>query len=162
MTILQNHWLFYKSSWTNGERLLCFLFFYPFNKGNWSSPLFSSCNPRSFHKPGKAPEVVPEVIDKIYDEVVKAYTEHTVTNPIKFKKKLDKVRRQGYAMSIEEITKNNYSIAVPVRDQSGKIACAITVVGPLSRVKKGKLEQFIKIMKDAALDASERLGYYEE
>lgn len=104
----------------------------------------------------------PEVIDQIFAEGVKAYTEHTITNPIKFKKELDKVRRQGYAMSIEEITKNNYSIAVPVRDMSGKIACAITVVGPLSRINKGKLEQFIKIMKEAALDASERLGYDEE
>lgn len=104
----------------------------------------------------------PEVIDKIFEEGVKAYTEHTITNPIKFKKELEKVRRQGYAMSIEEITKNNYSIAVPVRDMSGKIACAITVVGPLSRINKGKLEQFIKIMKEAALAASERLGYDEE
>lgn len=59
----------------------------------------------------------------------------------------------------EEISKNNYSIAVPVRDANGKVACAITVVGPLSRVNKGKLEQFIRIMKDAAQDASERLGY---
>lgn len=101
----------------------------------------------------------PEVVDALFDEGVKAYTEHTITNPIKFKKELEKVRRQGYAMSIEEITKNNYSIAVPVRDMSGKIACAITVVGPLSRINKGKLEQFIKIIKDAALDASERLGY---
>ena len=75
------------------------------------------------------------------------------------KKELEKVRRQGYAISIEEISKNNYSIAVPVRDANGKVACAITVVGPLSRVNKGKLEQFIRIMKDAAQDASERLGY---
>ena len=107
-------------------------------------------------------EADPEVIDQIFEEGVKAFTEHTITNPIKFKKELDKVRRQGYAISIEEISKNNYSIAVPVRDQSGKIACAITVVGPLSRVNKGKLEQFIKIMKAAAFDASERLGYDEE
>lgn len=107
-------------------------------------------------------EADPEVIDQMFEEGVKAYTEHTITNPIKFKKELEKVRRQGYAMSIEEITKNNYSIAVPVRDMSGKIACAITVVGPLSRVNKGKLEQFIKIMKEAAYDASERLGYDED
>lgn len=107
-------------------------------------------------------EADPEVIDQMFAEGVKAYTEHTITNPIKFKKELDKVRRQGYAMSIEEISKNNYSIAVPVRDMSGKVACAITVVGPLSRINKGKLEQFIKIMKEAALDASERLGYDED
>lgn len=107
-------------------------------------------------------EADPEVIDQMFAEGVKAYTEHTITNPIKFKKELDKVRRQGYAMSIEEISKNNYSIAVPVRDMTGKVACAITVVGPLSRINKGKLEQFIKIMKEAALDASERLGYDED
>lgn len=107
-------------------------------------------------------EADPEVIDQMFEDGVKAYTEHTITNPIKFKKELEKVRRQGYAMSIEEITKNNYSIAVPVRDMTGKIACAITVVGPLSRVNKGKLEQFIKIMKEAAHDASERLGYDED
>lgn len=101
----------------------------------------------------------PEIVDQIFAEGVKAYTEHTITNPIKFKKELEKVRRQGYAISIEEISKNNYSIAVPVRDANGKVACAITVVGPLSRVNKGKLEQFIRIMKDAAQDASERLGY---
>lgn len=101
------------------------------------------------------------VVNQIFSDGVKAYTEHTVLNPIKFNKDLDKVRKNGYALSIEEIQKDNYSIAVPVRNESGKIVCAIVVVGPLSRINKGKMEQFIRILKEAAFDASERLGYEE-
>lgn len=104
-------------------------------------------------------EVNPEIVDELFSRGVKAYTEHTIVNPLKFHLELKKIRKQGYAISIEEVTLNNYSLAVPVRNKNGIIVCAIVVVGPLSRINKGKTNKFIDILKQAALDASERLGF---
>lgn len=120
-----------------------------------------SHNPAHATSSGKVllSETDQSVVNRIFENGVKAFTEHTILNPIKFNKELEKVRKNGYALSIEEIHKENYSIAVPVRNSQGVIVCAIVVVGPLSRINKGKMEQFIKILKAAAFEASERLGY---
>lgn len=122
-----------------------------------------SHNPSHATSSGKVllSEVNPEIVDNLFEKGVKAYTEYTIVNPLKFHLELSKIRKQGYAISLEEVTLNNYSLAVPVRNNSGIIVCAIVVVGPLSRINKGKTTKFIEILKKAALDASERLGYEE-
>ena len=100
-----------------------------------------------------------ETVEVILNSDLEAFTEHTLTNPIKLAKQLDKVRQQGYATSMEELSYGNYSIAAPVFDYENKVVCAITIVGPVSRLTKEKLERFCKLIVRSAKEASERLGY---
>lgn len=100
-----------------------------------------------------------EVIEEVINRPHEAYTEHTITNPIQFREELKKVRRQGYSVSIGEINSDNYSIAFPVRSFEGKVVCAISIVGPLSRLNNDRLKEHIRHIKQAAQEASERLGY---
>jgi DNA-binding IclR family transcriptional regulator len=59
------------------------------------------------------------------------------------------------------MTYGNYSLAFPVRNYENKIVCSLSIVGPLSRVNNQKLKEYMYILRDASMDASERLGFEE-
>jgi DNA-binding IclR family transcriptional regulator len=100
-----------------------------------------------------------ETIDIILTGELEAYTEHTLTNPIKLKKDFEQIRHQGYSISREELVLGNYSIAAPVYNYESEIVCAITIVGPIVRLTDQKLERFTRLIVRSAQEASERLGY---
>lgn len=54
-------------------------------------------------------------------------TPHTVTDPAAFAQVLAEVRRQGYALVSEELEEGLRSIAVPVRDRTGRVVAAVNV-----------------------------------
>ncbi|MGP4010960.1 IclR family transcriptional regulator domain-containing protein [Streptomyces sp. 4N124] len=58
---------------------------------------------------------------------LKALTPHTVTDPSALSAILDKVRAQGYALVDEELEEGLRSIAVPVRDRTGRVVAAVNV-----------------------------------
>lgn len=100
-----------------------------------------------------------DTIDIILSSEMIAYTEHTVTNPLKIRKQLDDIRTYGYSYSSEELTLGNYSIAAPVFNYEGEIVCAIAIVGPVTRLTPTNKERFIRLLIRSAREASERLGY---
>lgn len=100
-----------------------------------------------------------DTIDIILGGELEAFTEHTLTNPIKIRKQLEEIRQKGYAYSEGELTEGNYSIAAPVFNFEGEIVCAVTIVGPLARLTAKNKDRFIRLLLRAAREASERLGY---
>ncbi|MEH0419420.1 IclR family transcriptional regulator domain-containing protein [Streptomyces sp. B21-083] len=54
-------------------------------------------------------------------------TPHTVTDPAAFARVLTVVREQGYALVSEELEEGLRSIAVPVRDRTGRVVAAVNV-----------------------------------
>lgn len=98
-------------------------------------------------------------VDIVLNGDLEAYTEHTLTNPIKLRKDFEKIRQQGYSVSMEELSIGNYSIAAPVYNHESEIVCAITIVGPVARLTKEKLERFSRLIVRSAEEASERLGF---
>ncbi len=100
-----------------------------------------------------------EYIDKMFEEKLLSYTSHSVDNPEKFKEELAKIREQGYALSIGEMTSENYSLAVPVYDANDRVVCAIAIIAPIARMSEEKTKKFLNILLDAAAEAKERLEY---
>lgn len=100
-----------------------------------------------------------DIIEEVMNQSHQAFTEHTITNPIQLKKELDKIRSQGYSFSVGELTDGNYSLAFPVRDFENKVVCALSIVGPTTRMNKEKMKDYMRILKQGAQEASERLGY---
>lgn len=99
------------------------------------------------------------IIDEVASQPLQALTEHTITNSIQFKKELSKIRSQGYSFSVGELTEGNYSLAFPVYNYEDKVVCALSIVGPVTRMNKDKMKDYMRILKSAAQEASERLGY---
>lgn len=100
-----------------------------------------------------------ETLEIILNEDLEAYTEYTLTNPIKLRQQIEEIRHQGIAFSQDELKIGNYSIAAPVFNYENEVVCAITLVGPTSRLTDVKKERFSRLLVQAAKEASERLGY---
>ncbi|CAG9614942.1 Pectin degradation repressor protein KdgR [Bacillus rhizoplanae] len=99
-------------------------------------------------------------IEQCIKEGLPSYTVHTITDPDDFRDVLKVVKEQGYGISIEEINEGVASVAAPVRDYTGKVMYAVSVVGPVHRMNPHDISLINKV-KNAAHEISESLGYRE-
>ena len=79
---------------------------------------------------------------------------NTITERHDIMKELEKVRRQGYAISYAEIVPGSASIAVPIRKYSQPVA--MCVIGPQDRMSN-RIDEILKKAKRAASAIDRRL-----
>lgn len=101
------------------------------------------------------------ILERVIEKGLVSYTENTITDPNKLRREMEVIRKQGYSICTEELTVGTRSVAAPIRDYSGKVVSSISVVGPIQRMKEGKIPDITNKVVNAAKDASERLGYDE-
>lgn len=114
--------------------------------GRASVPIVSDVGSRlPMHCTGVGKVLLAHAPEPVQDEVLSdlvRVTPYTVTAPRRLRAQLDRVRRDGYATTVEEMTLGACSLAVPVRspadDGSGVIA-AIGVVVPSLRRDRARL-----------------------
>lgn len=88
------------------------------------------------------------------------YGPNSITVPEQFKRHLNEVRKQGYAICMDEISAGIASIGVPVRDYSGEVVAAVSIVGPTERIQKSDIALAVKTLMNAGREISSKLGYY--
>jgi IclR family transcriptional regulator, KDG regulon repressor len=71
---------------------------------------------------------------------------------------LAKVRRRGFATSIEEVVVGASSLAVPIFGTSGDVVAAINVAGPAIRWTKTKVMQHVPLVQDEANNLMQQLA----
>jgi IclR family pca regulon transcriptional regulator len=64
---------------------------------------------------------------------LEALTPRTITDPDKLLRTLSQVRRQGFALVSEELQLGLMSLAVPIKDRTGRVMAAINVSSPAQR-----------------------------
>ena len=87
------------------------------------------------------------------------FTPHTLTKLDRFKKELLNVRQSGYALDNEEAVLGSRCVAAPIFEEDRKIAAAISVSGPTTRVSPERSRVFGAEARKAARAISARLGY---
>lgn len=93
-------------------------------------------------------------------QVMTAYTEHTPTDARALKARVEEVRAQGYIVSRGFRDPGGSSVAVPVRDNTGKVAACINISGPDSGFDFDRLHSFyIPETQATALQISREMGY---
>ncbi|RDU38735.1 IclR family transcriptional regulator [Neobacillus piezotolerans] len=101
--------------------------------------------------------------NNLVEEVIKkglhAYTSKSITDPDELRKELKTIRDRGYAISTEELTEGTRSVSAPIHDYTGKVVCAINVVGPIQRMQDYKVPEIAKKVMNAGKEASQRMGY---
>ncbi|HZQ92443.1 MAG TPA: IclR family transcriptional regulator [Terriglobales bacterium] len=88
-------------------------------------------------------------------------TPHTVGDLPRLRRELVKIRQQGFALDDEEAAVGARCVAAPILDESGKVAAAISVSGPIARIGREKIPSFAVAIKDGARVISARLGFSE-
>lgn len=104
----------------------------------------------------------PEEKDELLSSLkLERFTRHTLADPSRLKKDLLKVRRCGYALDDEEAGVGSRCVGAPIFDLTGRVAAAISVSGPITRIGRDKVQIFSRAVLDAARTVSVQLGYPE-
>jgi DNA-binding IclR family transcriptional regulator len=102
-----------------------------------------------------------EITDLLDKKGMAKYTETTITSPRNFLKEMADVRVKGYASDKQEFMIGLKCVAAPIRNINGKITCAISISGPVSRMS-GDLYEVKRVhLMRAARAISNKLGYTE-
>ncbi|WP_394232283.1 IclR family transcriptional regulator [Niallia oryzisoli] len=86
---------------------------------------------------------------------------NSVTDPEILKAQLQTIKKQGFCICIDEMHENSISISVPIRDYTGQVVTAVSVIGPRNRVNTKSLTEIVELAVKTAHDISSRLGYIE-
>lgn len=69
-----------------------------------------------------------DVQEQVLRAPLRAWTEHTVTDPARLRRILADVRKRGYAVSDRQVTADAVSVAVPVSGGGGEVVAALSLV----------------------------------
>ncbi|HYM65857.1 MAG TPA: IclR family transcriptional regulator [Patescibacteria group bacterium] len=86
-------------------------------------------------------------------------TPQTVVDVAELEAQLAAVRETGVARTFEELEVGLDALAVPVRSADGEVVAALDVSGPTNRLRAGNRPELVRLMVQAAVDLSSRLGY---
>jgi IclR family KDG regulon transcriptional repressor len=103
-----------------------------------------------------ADEEKERILESLSFEV---FTDRTITDKQSFRKELDRIRDQGYALDDEETRVHIKGLAAPVFDAYGSIALAFSVAGKSSDMADKRLPELIKYVTDKTFFVSRQLGY---
>ena len=92
---------------------------------------------------------------------LKPVTPYTFTDETQFFAILNQARQQGYAIDDREHNAEVFCLAAPVYNLQGKIYAAISVASLYTKInhQPEKITALGKMIADAALDLSQRIGY---
>jgi len=100
-----------------------------------------------------------EIVESVINKGLQKFNKNTVADPEQLRTYLKKVRKDGFAYSVEEFLEGVNSVAAPIYEYRGKVIAALTVVGPKQRIQTHKIPTLSKKVIQAAKEISEKMGY---
>jgi DNA-binding IclR family transcriptional regulator len=88
-----------------------------------------------------------------------ALTPHTIPNLARLRRELARTAQQGFAVDDQETDLGARCVAAPILDESGKVAGAISVSGPVTRISRERVQKYAFAVKKGARMISERLDH---
>lgn len=88
----------------------------------------------------------------------RTYTPNTPTDPAEIRRRLDRVRREGWSQSIAEITDGGAAVAAPVFDGEGRVVAALAVASLGERIRQNS-RRYRAAAIQAAAGLSQALGH---
>ena len=119
---------------------------------NWVGrrvPHHVAANGKVFMALGAAP--VPDELER--------FTPHTITDRAELERRLEPVRRLGFATAIDELELGLAAVAAPVRKAGGEVAAALSISGPTNRLTPERIERLVPLLIDQADRLGRRLGH---
>jgi DNA-binding IclR family transcriptional regulator len=105
---------------------------------------------------------MPDIfIEGLLARNLKAFTPHTITDPVELRELFKTIKMQGYAFDNEEVEIGYNAIAAPVFNHENKPIAAIALVGLLKGMDYHNGSPLIPVLKKTAREISNRLYYLE-
>jgi DNA-binding IclR family transcriptional regulator len=105
--------------------------------------------------------------EELWNEYVRAcelapFTKKTITRADTLLADLRRVRRQGYAISDQDVTVGIAAVAAPVFDQRGRVCASLSISGVREAVLGDARERLLELVQDGAGRISSALGHVTE
>jgi len=89
--------------------------------------------------------------------ILDAHTEETLTDPEKIVQEIEQVRNNDFSTDNEEFMEGMVAIAVPIRDDLGRLMSTLSVHAPTQRISLEELRGHLERLRRAADDLAEML-----
>lgn len=89
--------------------------------------------------------------------VLDAHTTDTMTDPAKIVREIEHIREVDYSTDNEEFMEGMVAIAVPIRDDQGRLMSTLSVHAPTQRISLTELKGHLERLRSAAADLSEMM-----
>ena len=100
-----------------------------------------------------------ELTTFLASSVLTPRTDRTITSSAALAERIAETAQQGYAIVDEELEDGVRSLAVPIRDRSGRVVAALNVGTQVGRVPLKQLRgEFLPLLLGAAAEISDRLA----
>lgn len=90
------------------------------------------------------------VVERLLAGPLEAITESTVTDHSALREELERIRRQGFAISSNEANAGGTGVSVPVEYGDGGTVAAVTVIGPDIRLRDAALTRATQKLLESA------------
>jgi DNA-binding IclR family transcriptional regulator len=99
------------------------------------------------------------LVEKLLQKKLKRYTSKTIIDPASLLDRLQKIKKQGYVLSVEELHKGVSSISAPIYNLKGNVIASVTIAGPVQRMNNNMTSNLIKSVIQSANEISQLLHY---
>ena len=90
---------------------------------------------------------------------LRAITANTITDRTALQAALALVRRDGYAVAVDELEIGLTAVAAPVRGVDGTVIASLSISGPSFRLEATRIPRTVNAVRNAAAAVSARMGY---
>jgi DNA-binding IclR family transcriptional regulator len=102
-----------------------------------------------------------EVVDDILKNKLARLTHKTITDPEKFRRHIEKIKKQGVGFCQEEIDIGINAIGVPIFNHKNEPAGSVVVIGPSPRIKCKIKSPIVAELRKAASEIAAQLFHNE-
>jgi DNA-binding IclR family transcriptional regulator len=100
-----------------------------------------------------------EVIDRaLAKDRLEAFTLWSITDPADYRRRLQQVRGQGYALDRQEAFSDVTALGAPIFDHNGHVVAAAVITAPTHRVPEDRMPNLIERLLQATANISTELG----
>ncbi len=86
---------------------------------------------------------------------IKKHTAHTITDPERLREEVKTAQRKGYAQDNEEFMEGMIALAVPIKDQRGRLLSTIAFHAPIQRMSLEDALKYIPRLREGAEELSQ-------
>lgn len=98
-----------------------------------------------------------QTINRVIERGLIRNTQKTITGTDEFLSLMEKVRKQGFVITSEQLHEGVTSIAAPIRDHSGQVVASVAIVGPVQRITTARIRTLTHLVVQAGHEISERM-----
>ncbi|MEL7565234.1 MAG: IclR family transcriptional regulator [Dehalobacterium sp.] len=95
-------------------------------------------------------------------EKLSSRTPNTITDPLLLKEHFVQVRKQGFALDIEENRLGIICVAAPIFQSNGQVIAGVSISAPSFRFSVDKAKELGPVVHEAALCISKKLGFIQQ